>query len=156
MARPAISFAEHELKGTTRRAADETVPASRPKLPRGFSPEQRKLFRRLCVFLSRRRHLTEGDAEVLRIYCDLWEHQRQAQEEIKERGLFCDETRTDSNGAAYTVRRTNLAYDVHKATTSQMVGILARLGLDPKSRASVKQTATAVREEEKCKDLLLK
>jgi len=100
MSRPRKSEFEHALTGTVSAATlpDEDNAPSRPKYPRGISPEAKRTFKRLCRLLERRRTLTEGDGELLRLYAIAYTRHERALEHIAAEGEIVSYTKTDAHG----------------------------------------------------------
>jgi len=145
MPMPAKTPEAHRLEGTksqVRTAVEKSVvPEGRPSCPRGLSTEARKVFRQLCRLLAERRALTRGDGELLRLYAEVWDRQRQANEAVKLEGIVVQYTRLDSNGQPHEVEKQNINLAIAERAEKQMVGILDRLGLTPYHRDKVKPAA---------------
>lgn len=137
-----ISPEEHKLKGTRpTRAADhgQDIPAGRPAYPKGISPEAKRVFKRLCNLLEKRRALTHGDGELLRMYSLLYTRHERALAKLEAEGEICTYTRLDSNGTAREMEKPNLWLKVAETCERNMVACLDRMGLTPNARAKVKQ-----------------
>ncbi len=132
----------HKLTGTRSQAGPEpeALPPGRPRYPKGLAPEARRVFKRLSDLLVARRHLTEGDVELLRLYALLYVRHAKALAKIEEEGEICVYTRLDSNGQAHDQEKENLWLKVATNAEKNMVAILDRLGLTPHNRAKVKPT----------------
>lgn len=137
-----ISPEEHKLKGTRpTRAADngQDIPAGRPAYPKGISREAKRVFKRLCSVLEKRRALTHGDGELLRLYSILFTRHETAMAKLLTEGEICTYTRLDSNGTAREMEKPNLWLKVAETCERNMVACLDRMGLTPNARAKVKQ-----------------
>ncbi len=144
MAQTAKSPEEHRLAGTVSQAKpkiESVVPEGRPKCPRSLPPLARKTFRKLCRLLEERRALTKGDGELLVLYAEIWDRQRQANEALKTEGIICHYTRLDSSGVAHAVEKPNINLAIAERAEKQLVAILDRLGLTALNRDKVKQAA---------------
>lgn len=137
-----ISPEEHRLKGTRpTRAADhgQDIPAGRPKFPKGISPDAKRVFKRLCFVLEKRRALTHGDGELLRLYSILYTRHETAMAKLLVEGEICTYVRLDSSGTARDQEKPNLWLKVAETCERNMVACLDRMGLTPNARAKVKQ-----------------
>lgn len=142
MPTPRKTDADHRLQGTKSQAKDEGsafVPG-RPKFPKGLPQAARSVFKRLAGLLEKRRHLTEGDVELLRIYSLLYVRHAKALQEIEADGEICVYVRMDSNGQPHDQYKPNLWLKVAETCEKNMVAALDRLGLTPANRAKVKPT----------------
>ena len=145
MPQPAKSPELHALHGTKSQAKDagaSRIEAGRPKFPRDLSPEAKPEFKRIVRLLERRRQITEGDVEAIRLYCMANERLIAANKKLAEEGLVVKYTRV-SNGESFTVEKKNLHLDIAVQAERQMVAILKELGLTPRTKDAVKQTADA-------------
>jgi len=146
MSMPRKSDELHLLQGTKSQAkmeTENTIPPGRPKYPKNISPESKAVFKRLCSLLEKRRALTEGDGELLRIYAILFDRHSRALAKIAEQGEICVYVRLDSNGQPHDVEKENLWLSVATNSEKNMIAILDRLGLTPHNRTKVKPTAAA-------------
>ena len=137
-----ISPEEHKLKGTrATRAADHgtDIPAGRPAYPKGISTDAKRVFKRLCALLEKRRALTHGDGELLRLYSILYTRHEKAQAKLTDEGEICTYIRLDSSGKAHEMEKPNLWLKVAQDCERNMVACLDRMGLTPNARAKVKQ-----------------
>lgn len=133
----------HWLQGTKSQAKPEPefkVPASRPRAPKDLSPEALAVFKQLCALLRKRRALTAGDAELIRLYAIKHERHAKAKAKIEVEGEIRIYTRLDSNGQPHDVEKENLWLKVATGCEKDMVAILDRLGLTPMNRAKAKPT----------------
>ena len=133
---------QHDLAGTRPHYVESQslVEASRPRIPKEFKtrPEQRKLFKDYCRSLSKRRTLTEGDQELIRLAVHCRVRHARAIEHIELEGEVCKYTRLDSNGQSVDVEKPNLWLKIAQESEKALVGILDRLGLTPTNRNKVK------------------
>jgi len=141
MPTPAKPLAVHELQNTKSEAAlTPDVAPSRPRYPKGLTGEGRKIWKALAGVLERRRTLTEGEAELLRIYAHLFVRHSKAMERLAEEGEICTYYRLNNHGESVPSVKPNLWLAVAQDAEKSMTGILDRLGLSPLNRAKVKQT----------------
>jgi P27 family predicted phage terminase small subunit len=130
----------HKIKGTrpTRAANfDEDLKAGAPKLPKGFDPESKVVFKRLVNQLEERRTCTPGDVEILMLYAELHSGRKRALQKCGGEEVVVD-TRLDSNGASHEVLRKNPWLVIAQESEKQMHSILRDLGLTPSARKQVK------------------
>lgn len=158
MPRERKSLEEHALSGTKPQYVlpDSDVVASRPKIPTDFPKGSplRKLFKQYCQDLEKRRTLTAGDAELLRIAVICRDRQFRALQHIRAEGEICTYQRLDADGHSVDVVKPNLWLKVAQDSEKQIVAILDRLGLTPTNRTKVKQ-ATAPAPDTSKEDALL-
>lgn len=143
MPTPRIPICEHKLAGTRVHYIDDDsadVRPGRPKYPRGISPEAKSVFKRLVKLLNRRKTLTEGDAELLRLYAVTFDRHRRALEHLTAEGEICPYERLDSNGQPHTVYKENLHLKIATDAEKFMRAVLGDCGLNPISRGKVKVT----------------
>jgi P27 family predicted phage terminase small subunit len=143
MPTPKKSDELHKLHGTKSQAAPEPefkIPASRPRQPKDLTPAAADVFKRLCALLRKRRALTAGDVEVIRLYAILHDRHARALAKIQEEGEVCVYTRLDANGVAHEVEKENLWLRIATNAEKNLVSILDRLGLTPNARTRVKPT----------------
>jgi P27 family predicted phage terminase small subunit len=142
MPTPRKAISEHQLSGTRIHYCDDDSEADskpgRPKYPRGISPEAKSVFKRLVKLLSRRKTLTEGDAELLRLYAVSFDRHRRALEHLATEGEICAYERLDSNGQPHTFYKDNLWLKVASDCEKFMRAVLGDCGLNPVSRSKVK------------------
>src|SRR5215472_17509738 len=105
MPTPRKDDATHRLQGTRSQAKDEgeSVAPGRPKFPKDLGKEARPVFKRIVALLEKRRHITEGDVELLRIYAVTYVRHSKALAKLEAEGEVRVYTRLDSNGAAHDV-----------------------------------------------------
>ncbi len=141
MPTPRVSIEDHKLAGTKCHYQDDDaeIRPGRPKYPRGISPEAKSVFKRLCKLLSRRRTLTEGDAELLRLYAVTFDRHSRALEHLAAEGEIAPYERLDSNGQAHTVYKENLHLKIAHDCEKFMRAVLGDCGLNPISRGKVKE-----------------
>lgn len=142
MSRPQKDSALHDLQGTTSRAGkdDSTAAPGRPKFPKGLPPAARAVFKRIVGLLEKRRHITEGDVELIRLYSLLYVRHAKALDKLEAEGEIRVYVRLDSNGQPHDQEKPNLWLKVVETSEKNMVAILDRLGLTPHNRAKVKPT----------------
>jgi P27 family predicted phage terminase small subunit len=129
------------LNGTTPRYIEEgsDVAPGRPKYPKGISPDAKRVYKRLCTLLERRKTLTEGDAELLRLYAILFDRHARAVSHIETEGEIRIYSVQSSTGEMHDVEKPNLWLREAKDAERQMVSILDRCGLTPAARGKVKK-----------------
>jgi P27 family predicted phage terminase small subunit len=144
VARPEKDPALHRLQGTKSVAGktEVSVKPGRPKFPRNLNAEQRVVFKRIVRLLERRRHITEGDVELIRIYAVTYTRHVKALAKLEEEGEIRTYVRLDSNGTAHDQEKPNLWLKVAETAEKNLVACLDRLGLTPHNRAKVKPTST--------------
>jgi P27 family predicted phage terminase small subunit len=132
----------HALQNTKPQyVVDENpLPPGRPKYPRGISRPARKVFKRLCGLLEKRRALTEGDSELLRLYCIVFDRHEQAMAKVTEEGLVVGYHRLNNRGEDVVTEKPNLHLKFATDAERQMVAIIDRLGLTPLNRGKVVPT----------------
>ncbi len=143
MPTPRKSDSMHRLTGTKSQAKPDPefrVPASRPRAPDDLSPTALAVFKQLCALLRKRRALTAGDAELIRLYAIKHERHAKAKTKIEVEGEIRIYTRLDSNGQPHDVEKENLWLKVATSCEKDMVAILDRLGLTPMNRSKAKPT----------------
>ena len=142
MPTPRKSLDEHKLVGTRPHYVDEDsdVVPGRPHYPKNLSIEARRFFKAICRTLERRRTLTEGDQELIRLAAVLRDRHERAIAHVAAEGEVYAYTRLDSNGGAHDIIKENLWLRVAKDAERQTVSILDRLGLTPYHRSKIKPT----------------
>ena len=107
----------------------------------------RPVFKRVVRLLEQRRTITEGDVELIRLYCFAYDrHSRNAALLIEE-GELCTYVRLDSNGVAHPQVRKNIRHDIVTMAERQMESILNKLGLTPTAKDRAKPTTVNPQEE---------
>ena len=142
MPTPRKSLDEHKLSGTRAHYVEESsdVSPDRPRYPKNLSIEARRFFKGICRTLERRRTLTEGDQELIRLAAVLRDRHERAIAHVAAEGEIAVYTRFDSNGATHDIVKENLWLRVAKDAERQTVAILDRLGLTPMHRSKIKPT----------------
>ena len=142
MPTPRKDLDAHKLQGTKPRYVEEgsDVAPSRPRYPKNLSPDAKRFFKGICRVLEKRRNLTEGDQELLRLAAILRDRHERAMEHVITEGEVCTYVRLDSNGAPHDLVKENLWLRCAKDSEKQMVAILDRLGLTPMNRTKIKPT----------------
>jgi P27 family predicted phage terminase small subunit len=116
------------------------VDSSRPKYPKGLTPEAKRVFKNVTRLLERRRSLTEADGELVRFLALTHVRHARAVEKLAEQGEIRMYTRLDSNGQPHEFEKENLWLAVATTAEKQMIGIYDRLGFTPRDRSKVKPT----------------
>lgn len=142
MPTPRKTAAEHALQGTKSQAKDEgsALVPGRPKFPKGLSRDARVVFKRIVGLLEKRRHITEGDIELIRIYSLVYLRHAKALAKLEAEGEVKIYVRLDSNGQPHDQEKLNLSLKIAETAEKTMVACLDRLGLTPHNRAKVKTT----------------
>lgn len=133
-------LATHKLNATKPRYVEPSsdAPAGRPKFPRNFTGEMKQTFKRVVKLLETRRVCTQGDAEIIRLYCVALDRDNRALEHITSEGEICAYTRLDSNGQPHEVWKENLWLKVATDAEKLQLASLDRLGLTPLNRGKIK------------------
>jgi P27 family predicted phage terminase small subunit len=146
MPRALKSREQHYLEGTMPQnvlPGQTDIPSGRPRYPKGLSPDAKKIFKELCRQLEDRRQLTRGDSELLRLYAESYERQREAQAKLAAEGIIKIYKRLDSNGQPHDVEKPNLWLAVAERHEKYMLAVLVQLGLTPAARARVRPLKSA-------------
>jgi len=151
---PRKSDAEHNLNGRLGkqhdRAADvSSVPAGRPRIPADVNAlGLRRQFKSLCRLLQERRVLTNGDVELVRIFCIIQDRHIRNASLLKEEGELVTYFRLDSHGQSVPQVKVNLRLKVCSDAERQMAAILNQLGLTPVAKDRAKPTRDDVEKKE--------
>lgn len=143
MPTPRKTDAEHFLQSTRSQAKEPDGPAlapGRPKFPKNLPHDARVVFKRIVALLEKRRHITEGDVELIRLYALLYIRHAKALAKLEDEGEVRIYTRLDSNGQPHDQEKPNLWLKIAETAEKNMVACLDRLGLTPHNRAKVKLT----------------
>jgi P27 family predicted phage terminase small subunit len=142
MSRPEKDATLHDLQGTKSVAGktDNSVPPGRPKFPKGLAPAVRVVFKRIVGLLEKRKHITEGDIELIRIYSLLYVRHAKALAKLEVEGEVKIYVRLDSHGTPHDQEKPNYWLKIAETAEKNMVACLDRLGLTPHNRAKVKTT----------------
>ena len=142
MPTPRKPLSEHALASTKPRYVEpqSDVDASRPRYPKGLTPEAKRVFKNVTRLLERRRSLTEADGELVRLLALTHVRHARAVEKLAEQGEIRIYVRLDSNGSPHDVEKENLWLAVATTAEKQMIGIYDRLGFTPRDRSKVKPT----------------
>ena len=142
MPTPKKSDDMHALQGTRSQAktAESEIAPGRPKFPKGLSPTARAVFKRIVSLLEKRKHITEGDVELVRIYSLLYLRHKKALAKLDVEGEVRVYVRLDSHGQPHDQEKPNLWLKVAETAERNMVACLDRLGLTAMNRAKVKAT----------------
>ena len=121
-------------------AGASRIVAGRPKFPRDLSPAARLEFKRIVRLLEKRRQITEGDCETIRLYAIANERYKAANVKLAAEGLVVIYTRV-SNGETFRVEKKNLHLEIAAQAERTMLNLLKELGLTPRAKDAVKQTS---------------
>jgi P27 family predicted phage terminase small subunit len=136
------SLKDHALQSTKPEwtSPDVSLAPGRPNYPKGISPAAKRTFKRLCAILEKRRNLTEGDSELLRLYAIAYDRHAKAVQKLAAEGEIRMYERESKTGDIYSVEKENLWLPVLTNAEKFMRGCLADLGLNPLNRTKIKQT----------------
>ena len=136
------SLEDHKLQHTTPQYVlpDSDIPAGRPKYPKGISGQSRACFKRLTKMLEQRRTVTQGDAEILRLYAYLFDRHSRALEHIATEGEIVASNSVSKTGEVYEVMKPNQWLKIAETCETKMANLLTQLGLTPRARTQVKAT----------------
>ena len=133
MSRPPIDFSPSPRFRPTR-AKESTAVAGRPPCPRSLTPEERKLFRKLCRQLEERKLLTKDTGELLTLYVTTHTRHQKAMADVQQRGeIVIVETR-DKNGDLVAREKPNPWLLIAERAEKTMIAILDRLSFTPINR----------------------
>lgn len=131
----------HRLQGTKSQAGTEhAIAPGRPKYPKDLPQAARVVFKRIVALLEKRRHISEGDVELIRLYALLHVRHAKAQAKLDAEGEVKIYVRLDANGKAHDQEKPNLWLKIAQDAERNMVACLDRLGLTAMNRAKVKPT----------------
>jgi len=141
--RPSKDPALHRLHGTELRSnlVESYISGGLPRAPKDLSKEARKKFKQLVKQLASRRAVTQGDGDLIELYCCTFERLKQAQANIRTEGLIVTYTRMDAGGNPHDVERPNISLKIIESAERQCLAYLVKLGLTPSSREHVRPTA---------------
>jgi P27 family predicted phage terminase small subunit len=141
MPRERKSLKDHQLHNTKAAwvSPDVSLTPGRPRYPKGISSDAKRTFKRLCLILEKRRNLTEGDSELLRLYAIAYDRHAKAVQKLAAEGEVRVYERESKTGELYDVEKENLWLPVLTNAEKFMRGCLADLGLSPLNRAKIKQ-----------------
>jgi P27 family predicted phage terminase small subunit len=142
MPTPRKSLEDHKLTGTKAAYVEPAsdVPAGRPKFPPNFTSAMKSTFKRIVRLLETRRTCTQGDAEIIRLFCVALDRHTRALEHITAEGEITQYTRLDSNGQPHLVWKESLWLKVCTDAEKLQLAALDRLGLTPLNRGKIKPT----------------
>jgi P27 family predicted phage terminase small subunit len=149
MPTPRKDFSTHALHGT-KPSADRTpdvssVPAGRPGIPKDISElGLRRPFKNLCALLQERRTLTNGDVELIRLFCIIQARHIRNARLLNAEGELVTYYRLDSNGQSVPQVKVNLRLKVCSDAERQMAAILNQLGMTPTAKDRAKPVFGAV------------
>lgn len=151
MGRPSKDPALHRLHGTELRSnlVESYISGGLPCAPKDLSKEARKKFKQLVKQLASRRAVTQGDGDLIELYCCTFERLKQAQANIRTEGLIVTYTRMDAGGNPHDVERPNISLKIIESAERQCLAYLVKLGLTPSSREHVRPTAPVATGKEK-------
>jgi P27 family predicted phage terminase small subunit len=139
--RPRKSEELHELEGTTPHYDAESIqPGSRPRCPKELTPEERKIFRETVRELEKRRVLTSGDAEIIRLLAVKISQHKRAIGHVRSEGEIVSVTRISKSGLPYEVNVKNMWLGIAQEAEGKITALLDRLGLTPLNRGRVRKT----------------
>jgi P27 family predicted phage terminase small subunit len=151
MPKPRKSLAEHALAGTKPTYEVDVrlsaIAGGKPRVPKDFSPELRKVFKSVCKLLAERRQLTPADGESIRLYCIAHARHKDATEHLRHEGSVRMYTRFDTHRNAYEVEKANLYLKVAEVAEKTMIALLLQLGLTAAARDRIKQVKPEEHEE---------
>jgi P27 family predicted phage terminase small subunit len=132
----------HKIQGTKARYSEPAsdVSAGRPKFPPNFTSAMKSTFKRIVKLLETRRTCTQGDAEIIRLFCVALDRHTRALEHLTAESEICAYTRLDSNGQPHEVWKENLWLKVATDAEKLQLASLDRLGLTPLNRGKIKPT----------------
>jgi P27 family predicted phage terminase small subunit len=140
---------QHLLQGTLPQHKPEKPSAfegGRPKIPQHLSKVARAEFKRLVRFLESRGTVTEGEYGIAAVYSEVFARWVSCKKQIGDELMITTQV-TDNNGNLRTVSRLNPLLKVAQACETRLASLSDSLGLTPKSREKVKQTAPNQKEE---------
>jgi P27 family predicted phage terminase small subunit len=132
---------EHKLQGTKPQYVDPSVDVmpSRPRYPADLTPAQKKVFKRMARLIERRRSLTEGDGDLIRLFAITYVRHEKAKAKVEEEGEIKVYFRLDNHGEQVPCEKRNLWLKIVQDCEKQMIGLHDRLGTTPLNRNKVKQ-----------------
>ena len=133
----------HDLQGTKPAYVlpDSDVGPGRPKYPKGISGDAKSAFKRLTKMLEDRRTITQGDAEILRLYAHLFDRHERALEHVRLEGeIVPTQTFSKDGNSTITVMKLNQWLKIAETCETKMAALLTQLGLTPRTRTQVKTT----------------
>jgi P27 family predicted phage terminase small subunit len=144
MPRERKSLADHKLSNTKPEwtSPDIALTPGRPRYPKGISADAKRTYKRLCFILEKRRNLTEGDCELLRLYAIAYDRHAKAAAKLAAEGEIRSYERVSKTGEIYSVEKENLWLSVLTNAEKFMRGCLSDLGLNPLNRSKIKPTET--------------
>lgn len=132
---------DHALNGTTAASGPETIlTPSRPRCPKELTKDERAIFRSVCREMEKRRQLTSGDAEIIRLLAVTITRHKTARQHVLDEGEVVQYTRLDKKGEQVQSYSRNLWLAVEQEAEGKILSLLDRLGLTPLNRPRVRQT----------------
>jgi len=143
MPTPRKAIEDHQLSGTKPHYVEPSsdVPAGRPKFPANFTPAMKSTFKQIVKLLETRRTCTQGDAEIIRLFCIAKARHARALEHLAAEGEITTYVRLDSNGQPHDVVKENLWLKVCTDSEKFQLAALDRLGLTPLNRGKIKSAS---------------
>lgn len=149
MPREAKTIRQHLLHGTVPQGKPDrpsVYHGGRPKFPAHLSRIARQEMKRCVRVLEERGTVTQGDFATLAVYAEVYARWIQCKREIGEELMVTTKV-TDNNGNLREVTRLNPLLKVAQACETRLLSLTKELGLTPKEREKVKQTALNEKEE---------
>jgi len=129
----------HDTRPHDRTPDVSSLPAGRPKIPADITAlGLRRQFKTMCRLLQERHVLTNGDVELVRLFCIIQDRHIRNAALLREEGELCTYFRLDSNGQSVPQVKTNLRLKVCVEAERQMAAILNQLGMTPVSKDRAK------------------
>jgi P27 family predicted phage terminase small subunit len=132
-----VHWLQHTSPHDRTPATESNAPAGRPPIPKDVS---KKVFKSLCRELEKRKALTSGDLQLIRLFCVLYERHSRALEKLAAEGEIRSYPRATSSGEVYQCEAPNLWLKVAENAEARMISCLDRLGLTPLNREKVRPT----------------
>jgi P27 family predicted phage terminase small subunit len=131
MPRERKSLSDHKLTGTKPEwiSPDVATAPGRPRYPKNISADAKRTFKRLCSILEKRRSVTEGDSELLRLYALAYDRHAKAVAKLEVEGEIRVYHRLDKHGEQVPTEKENLWLPIAVNAEKFMRGCLADLGL---------------------------
>ena len=132
----------HELEGTSSRAEAEHLdtPSGSPRCPKDLDKQEKKVFRQTCRELEKRKHITSGDVEIIRILAIARMRSERAMVHVRLDSEVIMEERGDSHGKPHLKKVRNPWLDIAEDAEREIRACLDRLGLTPMNRPRVRPT----------------
>jgi P27 family predicted phage terminase small subunit len=137
---PRKSDFSHWLSGSVSQARpdpDFEPEAGRPAYPNNISKTAKQAFKRLVEILQKRRAVTPGDFDVLRIYAVTFDR-HEPLEHLQAEGEVVETICLDNHGEQFVKVKHNLWLRVAQDSEKSIIQCLDRLGLTPLAKSKVK------------------